>query len=78
MTDQELRQTIIARYAARRNDGTIVFCGSESGKVVYDRMPNALDAARELHDAGADRMKPYVCPAGDGLHFHLRSVRIAP
>lgn len=69
----DVRQQIIARYGAPAAGGGVQFCGGQDGKVVFATVRHALDAGKELHAAGSDRMKPYPCP--NGTHFHLRSVK---
>ncbi len=72
---EQARQGIIAKYGARTASGGIQFCAGQNGKVVFRTVRDALDASKELLEAGSDRMKPYECPVVQG-HFHLRSVKV--
>lgn len=85
------RRRIIARYARRKRNGTVLFCqpskgelagdvqrresSGSDGKVVFPDLETAEAAARELEAFGGGPQYAYVCRRSRHGHAHLTRVQ---
>jgi hypothetical protein len=86
MADDEGRRQVIARWARKRSNGYVTFCGPSrfeqetgrrlegagtDGKVIYPDRLSAESAARELEALGSHPMRAYECRRSRRGHHHL-------